>query len=280
MAPPAGPSATEGMPQWFIRRRALQSEERKRIEIQPGEESERKLTWKERFVEWFQSGEPRAYAVSFALHLLVLASLSFVLIRNTDGPIGFSTLIGFNGDDAELLPLDNAETTIELEGGQSAADSTVDPLADYLSSTDMPGQLDADLLAAFGQGIGEGKGNHNGNGTGTGGGFAMPKTGKFVTKGSFTAWTVPEDPKPGEGYSIVIQVDYSKVGKKSRWGDVTGSVAGTDGYRKNFDSKNAIYISKAGQIIVKIPGAAENIRDVIKARSEILNESQQLEIVF
>jgi hypothetical protein len=145
----------------------------------------------------------------------------------------------------------------------------------------MPGQLDADLLAAFGgHGSGEGQGDHNGNGTGAGRGFAMPKSGKFVTKGSFTAWTVPEDPKPGETYSIVIQVDYGKTGKRLRSGDVTGSVAGTDGYRKNFDSKNALYIPKAGQIIVKIPGAAENIRDVIKCRSESLNESQQLEIVF
>jgi hypothetical protein len=269
------------MPQWFVRKRALKSEERKPIEIQAEQEQERRLTWKEWFVGWLQGGEPRAYAVSFVLHLVVLASLSFVLIRSAEGPIGLSTLVGFNGDDAELLPLDGVETTIEIEGGANSADSAVDPLAEYMASADMPGQLDADLLAAFsGHGTGEGQGDHNGNGTGAGRGFAMPKSGKFVTKGSFTAWTVPEDPKPGETYSIVIQVDYGKSGKRLRSGDVTGSVGGTDGYRKNFDSKNALYIPKAGQIIVKIPGAAENIRDVIKCRSESLNESQQLEIVF
>ncbi|HVV98842.1 MAG TPA: hypothetical protein VHB77_00810 [Planctomycetaceae bacterium] len=276
--PPLPPAATGGMPQWFVRRRALRADEQKPIVVATDEEATHR-TWKEWFVAWIHGREPRAYVVSFVLHFIILASLSFVLIRSNDGPLGISTLIGINGQDVALLPLDNTtETTIELEGGESA-DKTADMLSE-LTSNDLLGELSAEHMSVFAQGLGEGKGDQTGNSRGLGGGFALPITGKFVSKGSFTAWTVPEDPAPGETYSIVIQVDYGKAGKQQRWGDVTGTVVGTDGYRKTFNSKNSLYISKAGQIIVKIPGAAENIRDVINVRSEILKESQQLEIVF
>jgi len=119
-------------------------------------------------------------------------------------------------------------------------------------------------------------------------GFAMPADrGKVVTRGSFSVWTVPEDPEPFKNYKIVIQLN-RLVPIRNLKQDVTGTVTGTDGYRasigrvlKGIAFPRQLAIPKARQIVIEIPPAKyELVRDVIEVHSKTLNESQKIEIVF
>jgi len=118
-------------------------------------------------------------------------------------------------------------------------------------------------------------------------GFAMPADkGKVITKGSFSVWTVPEDPEPNKSYMIVIQLN-RRVRIRNLMADVTGTVKGTDGYftgigssLKSFHIARQFVIPKARQIVIHIPGAKQLVKDVINIRSEKLDETQEIEIVF
>ena len=51
-----------------------------------------------------------------------------------------------------------------------------------------------------------------------------------VTKGSFTVWTEPKDPKPQQDYSIFIQATYSGNTTNVQRSDLTGCIQGTDNF--------------------------------------------------
>jgi hypothetical protein len=131
----------------------------------------------------------------------------------------------------------------------------------------------------------------------------VPESGLAVTKGSFTAFTIPANPKPREVYSIVIEVRLPDDVKEFRVSDLVGEVRGSDKYVQKIPyDKDAPYaagypIGNAGikvltsstvlnveknrvQIIVKVPGAARMVKDVIKIRSRKLKEEQELTLVF
>ncbi len=131
----------------------------------------------------------------------------------------------------------------------------------------------------------------------------VPESGLAVTKGSFTAFTIPANPKPREIYSIVIEVRLPDDVKEFRVSDLVGEVRGSDKYVQKLPyDKDAPYASgypveNAGikilnnstvlqveknrvQIIVKVPGAARLVKDVIKIRSRKLKEEQELTLVF
>jgi hypothetical protein len=131
----------------------------------------------------------------------------------------------------------------------------------------------------------------------------VPESGLAVTKGSFTAFTIPANPKPREVYSIVIEVRLPDDVKEFRVSDLVGEVRGSDKYVQKIPyDKDAPYASgypveNAGikvltsstvlnveknrvQIIVKVPGAARMVKDVIKIRSRKLKEEQELTLVF
>ncbi|OYW19880.1 MAG: hypothetical protein B7Z55_08115 [Planctomycetales bacterium 12-60-4] len=104
-----------------------------------------------------------------------------------------------------------------------------------------------------------------------------------ITRGSFTVWTEPEDPAPRVAYDIVIQVKLPPSVKQYRLSDLSGSVTGTDGYRKQikYTSKDRKGVKEGiVQLTIKIPGAAQLVKDVIEIKSKILDEEQTIEIVF
>lgn len=104
-----------------------------------------------------------------------------------------------------------------------------------------------------------------------------------ITKGSFTVWTEPENPRPRTSYEIIIQVELPKSTKQYRLSDLTGSVRGTDGYLKLVKyPANERRTVKDGtvQLAITIPGAAQLVKDVIQIRSKVLNEEQTIEIIF
>lgn len=131
----------------------------------------------------------------------------------------------------------------------------------------------------------------------------VPESGLAVTKGSFTAFTIPANPKPREVYSIVIEVRLPDDVREFRVSDLVGEVRGSDKYVQKIPyDKDAPYaagypVENSGikvlnnstvlqveknrvQIIVKVPGAARMVKDVIRIRSRKLKEEQELTLVF
>jgi hypothetical protein len=72
----------------------------------------------------------------------------------------------------------------------------------------------------------------------------VPESGLAVTKGSFTAFTIPANPKPREVYSIVIEVRLPDDVKEFRVSDLVGEVRGSDKYVQKIPyDKDAPYAS-------------------------------------
>jgi len=131
----------------------------------------------------------------------------------------------------------------------------------------------------------------------------IPEDGVAVTKGSFTAFTIPAAPQPRQAYSIVIEVKLPDDVKTYPVSDLSGKVRGTDGYEQKlpYDTRTpgaAGYPAAGGstrriesstildvvqnkvQIVIRVPGGARLVKDVITVRSRRLKEDQELELIF
>ncbi len=130
----------------------------------------------------------------------------------------------------------------------------------------------------------------------------VPEGGLAVTKGSFTAFTIPAKPIEKQAYLIVIEVKLPDGVKSYKASDLSGKVKGSDGYEHKLpvdsrfpsaarypskgkilqlDSNTSLDVeSNRAQIIIRIPGGARQVRDQISIRSRRLRESQELELTF
>lgn len=141
------------------------------------------------------------------------------------------------------------------------------------------------------------------NSSDAGGLLKIPVDGLAVTKGSFTAFTIPAEPQPRQAYSIVIEVKLPDDVKKYRVSDLSGKVKGTDGYEqklpydtrtpsasgypvpgggiKRLETSTTLDVVKNKvQIVIRVPGGARLVKDVITVRSRRLKEDQELELIF
>jgi len=132
--------------------------------------------------------------------------------------------------------------------------------------------------------------------------FRIPESGLAVTKGSFTAWTDPAHPKPGDFYQIIIEMRLPDRLTRYRLTDLSGRVVGTDGYsqRLPFDQRKANAARVTGgaepvtvkrntvvellgnklQLAIKVPGARRLVKDRIFIKSRRLREEQEIKLVF
>jgi len=228
---------------------------------------------------WFGTDAIGSYTISLLLHLMAALLLSIVVFHEELENAALSTLMAISDEPANPI-LDDSVIQIDTSGGQTGeveqdlfsakSVAAIDPL----SSTSMTDDFDSKTTKE-----GEGQGNGIGDGLNLGG-FQMPEGGKAVRKGSFTVWTVPADPKPGQDYLIVIQVKYKKPNQKLNKSDITGLVRGTDRFRLAISPETTRIVPNASQVVVEIPGAAFKVRDTIKVQSALLRESQNLTIEF
>ena len=137
----------------------------------------------------------------------------------------------------------------------------------------------------------------------TGSLLKIPESGLAVTKGSFTAFTIPATPEPLQPYSIIIEIRLPGDISKYRISDLSGEVEGSDKYKQKlpWDSRTPYASGYPGengrivrlerssvldvtnnraQIVVRVPGAKRLVRDVITIKSRRLREEQELELVF
>lgn len=113
-----------------------------------------------------------------------------------------------------------------------------------------------------------------------------------VSKGSFSAWTVPSDPRPFQEYEIFVLVNLPFEAHDYDVNDLDGTVQGTDGYRAGFGRSTppperayqyAPVIRKEGRaltIVMRIPGGERLVEDRVSVSSKVLGEAHELELVF
>ena len=217
-------------------------------------------------------------AVSLVFHAIVVLILACLLVSQVTLRDSMS-IFGVTGNTDEAGTELILDSELLLDAGESAPIQMAD-LSQALESTGPKSDLAESMRVGLGgKGTGDAK---EGQGTSMSiAGLKIP--GHAQTKGSFSAWTDPRDPKPGEDYFVVILIRLPGNVTKLRGSDVTGNVIGTDSYRQaiRFKSTDLLPIKNGVvEIRIAVPGAARLVRDTIRVESKILREKQIFEIEF
>ena len=220
------------------------------------------------------------FGSSLGVHLLILLVLWFWLLPQIpkDEPMIVSSM-GNNSEGPLFEDIPDLEIEV-TEINRDVPTLTVDSASQALSVNS--------LLAVAGGTAGEG------NSSGVG--FPRPGSGRVFSKGSFTAWTIPDDPEPYKPYLIIIQVRLPNSITKYSQNDISGQLVGDDGYEtpigswrggrisrqgENFDKKYyGDFDMAAKQFVIKIPGGKQKVKDRIEIESNILKEKQVIIIEF
>ncbi len=233
--------------------------------------AEEKPTLQGKIRRWIAEGTATGLGISLIVHLLLFFAFSLYIIRSdkTEEFVLSSNVAAEEDLDLEEL----YDVTMDVP---KASDSPEQPNL----MQDQPTELIA--TPAFLK-------NNSGEKVGEQFGFRVPTGGNVVSKGSFTAWTIPEDPEPRQDYLIIIQIKLPPKIKKYRKEDLSGFLTGDDGYTtpigeyrgSKFPQKYyGKFDMKAKQFVIKIPGAAAKVKDEILIQSRMLKEKQKLVIVF
>lgn len=230
-----------------------------------------------------------AVFVSLTAHASALMILAIMAIGSPNRPIeelvvaaDFETVIGETIIDPDM------EASLPNEGGHESAPIPVpDPSTSFSADAIEFAHAD-DLHGVIGSAGGDGSGRGFGEGAGNGFGTGLPLPGinvpSFaVTKGSFSVWTEPRDPEPGQPYRIIIQIRVPSGVTRFRGSDLTGAVIGTDTYRQAIRFKSTDQfpvVDGAVEIPIVVPGAKRLVRDTIRVESRLLREKQVIHIVF
>lgn len=229
------------------------------------EEPKNSLTWQEQIKEWILGEGGAGYAVSVFVHLVLLAAMSLWVLSQPSEEELITTVE--QSEPVDVASLQDIDTEVDLKPDipEQVNNPEIDPAPQSLPDIGV-NSLASSLADTAGGGIDD----------------IVPK--QAITKGSFTVWTEPEDPMPGQRYKIMIRVKLKTNAKRIRRSDIKGSVVGTDGYSDHFGGPTeAGYYTvrdKRVQFHVIVPGAVELVKDVIKVESKMLDEKQRIEIVF
>lgn len=110
-----------------------------------------------------------------------------------------------------------------------------------------------------------------------------------VVKGSFTVYAEPANPKPGQDYQIFVKVMLPPGAAETyQRKDLSIQVTGTDGFTATFPQggggiggqKNFSVSGNIATAIMLIPGAESNVKDTIVCKSQLLKETQQIQLIF
>lgn len=253
--------------------------------------------WKKIAMLWLISNASCGYGVSLIVHTVLLAAMSAIVYHSMDDNQAISMII----TDTDAMPVEFTEImdlTMEPAGGSE----NQLPQLQQIPLTNADSEISVNPFEAAGQVAGnDGEGGDTDEGFGFM--FSMPEGGKVVSKGSFSAWTVPEDPEPRKDYMIVIRIRLPEKTRLYRISDLSGKVEGSDLYVQHlpFDPnrKDLVARTERGgqivklrasdrlrviknhvQIMIPVKGAASLVRDTINVKSRMLKEDQKLEIVF
>ena len=213
---------------------------------------------------------------STAVHALVLLGLGCFVWHNSEREtIGISG--AFSGPE-ELTADAFIDSELALDPGGSSVPVEIVSLSDQLTAEN------SRIAPPVPGGVGAGSGT--GEGDGTASELAAPMLrvpGNAVTKGSFTAWTEPEDPVPFESYVIIIRVKLPPKVENYRARDISGMIIGTDGWKQpiRFPSSKVLHpVEGVVDFQITVPGAWKRVRDTVRIESKMLKEKQVLNLEF
>lgn len=229
-------------------------------------------TWARRLLHYTLT----SYGLSLVVHLCVLFVLSFWFF-STNLPQGLQLFGGLGNAPEDQLILDTTLSTVDNTPAARIDMAPIDALAQSAVGFD---PLNTAASAKEGA-----------DGDSEGDGVAMPSVGIpgfAITKGSFSVWTEPKDPKPRQNYYIIVHVKLPPNQTVYPSSDLTGEVIGTDGYRliiqqalRQADTPARIKVKNNGvQLKIFVPGAERLVRDEIRVNSRVLKEKQTIEIEF
>ena len=118
-----------------------------------------------------------------------------------------------------------------------------------------------------------------------------------VTKGSFTVWADPPNPRPNQKYTIFMRVTLPSNTNGYSKSDLSGRLTGSDGYYQIINGGEKTWSgtsnfprypqtfeftpsNNTATLSMTIIGAQRNVRDTITIKSNFLNESQSIAVVF
>lgn len=284
-----------GAPDWFERgrgARAAQSAARAVKSID--EPSEPEGSWLRRAWHSFLAVILASYGVSVVIHLAILIIFSLIIWQSQGGST-YSTELGIaeaTGD--ELLNPQSFEISAGSEGAEETTPE-IEPLAIALPQPKAPA-IDAAPVELPGIAKGTGEDNKDQAGSGSDAKFEMPRGAGVVRQGNFAAWTLPADPLVGQDYAIVVEITLPPGVENYNRTDLSGKLIGSDGYMINipdgreFNGQGWVrpyrrprfhFGDDVARLVFFVRGAREAlVRDTIRIRSRVLNESQKLEIIF
>lgn len=236
----------------------------------------------------WQNAKGRGVTGSALLHLMLFGLLATMMISEPairePAPFLEASLLKPGGDQLET----GLATDFSLSGGASSENLHQSMHAPELAESWLdPDLVVPDLQSEGSRATESGTGTVPGLGVGLGNSRRRKPAGKnAVQRGSFTAWTEPEDPVPGENYLIVIEVRLPDKVLRFPRADLSGLVIGTDGWRQRLPGQTDRYHQflpvedHVTQIEIEVPGAGRRVQDTIQIRSRMLKEEQVLKIVF
>jgi hypothetical protein len=256
-----------------------------------------KKDWKKLAMLWLISNATCGYGVSVIFHMIMLGAMSAIVYHINDDNQSISTTI----TEVDAMPIEFTEI-MDLTVEPAGSSENQLPQLTKIPITNADAEISASLLDST-----AGNAGNNGEGGDTDEGFgfmfSMPEGGKVVSKGSFSAWTVPEDPEPRKDYMIVIRIKLPEKTRLYRISDLSGKVEGSDDYvqhlpfdpeRKDLDARSEVggqitrlrsssrlrVIKNHVQLMIPVKGGDTLVRDTIHVRSRMLDEDQKLEIEF
>lgn len=247
------------------------------------------------YAEWFEASVLRSRwaigYVAFYVHRIALLCLTAVCCEHPEEltPMFLNAVF----QDLEIIdetPVAVIQPNLEIVENEQETDAAADSasLPDFVVPDNSQPQSESALLdavAALARTVtkskpknGKQKGSAEGEST-----TPVDQPQHAVSAGSFSVWTEPENPAPGEPYRIIIQLRVPEGTKKYPVNDLEGIVVGSDGYRKLIPGTLRGFLPiRDGHVRLEVPivSADENVEDTVQIRSRILREAQRLQLKF
>lgn len=240
--PPETESAGKASPPPVPSRAASAVRRRRVLVVEPVENQPR--TWREEIRFWFGRLAACGYGASLFLHLILLVVLlSMVVVGGSPDSGGSPIIVGEAENDAVAFDevLDTRIAANELDAREEFVPLEFDAVRPDPDQA-LAKEIDDTVSQLFDKAIPEAP---------AGGAFGVPGNNR-TTRGSFTVWTEPEDPEPGQPYYIYIQMVVPKRISRIAVNDLSGTIHGTDGYNAVVPTGHAYYDDRR---IGSAPGA-------------------------
>lgn len=246
----------------------------------------------ESYRDWFQrvvvKNKWMTWFTAFYVHWLILLFMMMIFVHGPDQAANL-LLNGAFADSPEI-ETESFEMTVaepEARPKSKAEPAAAEPVSERMSLDQMAEEsvaISDSLLQQFSDNAAEDSGEALSEQTTPNQEAHAPRTPEgSVSQGSFSVWTEPEYPDPGEPYRIIVQIQLPPKTTNYHLRDLNGVVVGSDGYRKPIPGPNPKplpVVDGCVRLVIPIVSADEKVRDTIFIRSKLLKETQKLLIEF